>query len=90
MKTLVVDQNRFVLILVSLLIGVGVNVTYGDITPVNERTPQVRDAIVAAVPDVNNANQVTAAHLAAITQINLNSKEHHNIKRRPILRACQH
>ena len=36
-------------------------------TPVSERTPQVRDAIVAAVPGVNSASDVTAAHLAAIT-----------------------
>ena len=40
----------------------------GDIlTPVSERTPQVRDAIVAAVPGVNSADDVTEAHLAAIT-----------------------
>ena len=30
------------------------------------RTPQVIDAILAAVPDVNNVNDVTEAHLAAI------------------------
>ena len=38
-------------------------------TPVSQRTPQVRDAIVAAVPGVNSANDVTAAHLAAITHL---------------------
>ena len=76
MKTLVGNQKCFVFILVSLLIVVGVNVTYGDITPVSERTPQVRDAIVAAVPGVNSANDVTAAHLAAITYLALdNNKE---------------
>ena len=35
-------------------------------TPVSERTPEVRDAIVDAVPGVNSAADVTAAHLAAI------------------------
>ncbi|MYA98496.1 leucine-rich repeat protein, partial [Candidatus Poribacteria bacterium] len=39
--------------------------------PVAARTSQVRDAIIAAIPSVNAANQVTAAHLAAITTLNL-------------------
>ena len=43
---------------------------YADITPVKDRTPQIRDAIVAAVPGVNTADDVTAAHLAAITTLN--------------------
>ena len=38
-------------------------------TPVSERTPQVRDAIVAAVPGVNSANDVTEAHLGTITSL---------------------
>ena len=38
----------------------------GD-TPVCDRTPQVRDAIVAAVPGVSTCGDVTEAHLAAIT-----------------------
>ena len=42
--------------------------------PLRERTPQVRDAIVAAVPGVNNADDVTVAHLAAITTLYLNGK----------------
>ena len=37
------------------------------LTPVCDRTPQVRDAIVAAVPSVSDCNNVTEAHLAAIT-----------------------
>ena len=42
------------------------------VTPVSDRTPQVRDAIAAAagVP----ANQVTEAHLAAITSLDLSLK----------------
>ena len=42
-----------------------------SIIPVNQRTQQVQDAIVAAVPDVDNADAVTAAHLAGITQLSL-------------------
>ncbi len=38
--------------------------------PLSERTPQIRDTIVEAVPGVNNADDVTAAHLAAITSLN--------------------
>ena len=41
------------------------------ITPLSRRTPQVRDAIVAAVPDVNSANNVTKEHLAAITSLSI-------------------
>ena len=43
----------------------------GEITPVSRRTPQVRDAIVAAA-GVNSANDVTEAHLAAITTLRVN------------------
>ena len=43
-------------------------------TPVCDRTPQVRDAIVAAVPDVSTCGDVTEAHLAAITNLNLGYK----------------
>ena len=42
-----------------------------EIVPLNDRTPQVRDAIVAAVPGINSANDVTAGHLAEITSLNL-------------------
>ena len=38
-------------------------------TPVCDRTPQVRDAIVAAVSGVSNCRNVTEAHLAAITPL---------------------
>ena len=48
--------------------------SYADITPVKDRTPQVRDVIVAAVPDVNNADDVTAAHLANIKKLDLSKK----------------
>ena len=45
-----------------------------DVTPVSERTPQVRDAIVATVPGINAAADITEAHLAAITTLNIRSK----------------
>ncbi len=48
--------------------------------PLSERTPQVRDAIVAAVPGVNNADDVTVAHLAAITQLNLSDQSITSLK----------
>ena len=41
---------------------------------VSDRTPEVRDAIVAAVPGVTDAANVTAAHLAAITALNLRNE----------------
>ena len=60
--------TTFIVFFTHILLG------YADITPVQDRTPQIRDAIVAAVPGVNSANDVTAAHLAAITELNLQSK----------------
>ena len=42
-----------------------------EITLVCDRTPQVRDAIVAAVPNVSICGDVTGAHLAAITELDL-------------------
>ena len=40
-----------------------------------ERTPQVRDAIVAAVAGVTDCSAVTAAHLAGITELDASSEE---------------
>ena len=45
----------------------------GGLTPVSQRTPEVRDAIVAAVPGVNSVNDVTEAHLGAITTLRVNA-----------------
>ena len=44
------------------------------------RTPQVRDAIVAAVPGVNSANDVTEAHLKTITRLDLSDKSITSLK----------
>ena len=49
-------------------ITVTINVT--DV-PVSQRTQQVQDAIVDAVPDVWNADEVTPEHLAAITRLDI-------------------
>ena len=52
------------------MLVLGMNVT-GYALPVSDRTPQVRDAIVKAVPNISDAANVTTAHLAAITSLNL-------------------
>ena len=44
------------------------------VTPVCDRSPQVRDAIVAEVSGVNTCGAVTEAHLAVIKSLNLTSK----------------
>ncbi len=53
----------------SATIAVTINITDVEegTTPVSERTPVVRDAIVNKVPDISNAADVTEEHLAAIT-----------------------
>ena len=51
-----------------------------SITPVSDRTPQVRDAIVAAVPGVNSSKDVTAAHLSSISLLNLKEKSITSLK----------
>ena len=63
----------------SATITVTINITDVDedtsITPVSDRTPEVRDAIVSAISGVSNPADVTAAHLAAITgTLDLRSK----------------
>ncbi len=49
-------------------------VSRADVTVVSDRTPSVRDAIVAAVLGVDNASEITEAHLATITNLNLRAK----------------
>ena len=72
MKPVMGQQKCSGLILVILLVVVGIQgASFADITPVSDRTQQVRDAIVAAVPNVSDAANVTAAPVAAITSLNL-------------------
>ena len=63
-------------------IDVTINVTDVNetITPVNQRTQQVQDAIVAAIEGVDSADDVTAAHLAAITTLILRDKSITSLK----------
>ena len=50
------------------------NISDTTITLVSDRTQQVQDAIVAAIDGVDSATDVTAEHLASITEISLYSK----------------
>ena len=59
--------------------SITVNITITDvddtsITPVSNRTPEVRDAIVSAISGVSDPADVTATHLATITSLNLRDK----------------
>ncbi|MDE0687246.1 MAG: cadherin domain-containing protein [Candidatus Poribacteria bacterium] len=76
MKSLIVNRKIVVSIFTMLLIY-GIQTTgYGQqpFTPVNDRTPQVRDAIVALIPGVDSADDVTAAHLSLIKNLNLSEQ----------------
>ncbi len=54
--------------------------SYAEVTPVEERTPAVRDAIVKAIEGVDAAADVTDAHLASITALNLRNKDISELK----------
>ncbi len=71
LKTQYLNQKHVVSILIILLIAFAHLTSYAAVTPVTDRTPQVRDAIVAAVPGINTASDVTETHLAAITALDL-------------------
>ena len=61
----------------SAAIAVTINVTdvdEGEITPVSDRTSAVRDAIVNAITGVDDAAEVTEAHLATITTLSIESE----------------
>ena len=74
MTTQFVHAKGSLFVLIGLLLVAAVNFPrYGHTTPVRERTPQVRDAIVAST-GVNSANDVTETHLAAITSLDLSRK----------------
>ena len=73
MKKLITNQKCIVwTLLTTLIIFSAVNIAWA--LPVDERTQQVQDAIVAAVDGVSAAADVTDTHLAAITTLNLRSK----------------
>ena len=65
------NMRFFQLIIAFFLISLSMHSTsYADITPVSDRTSQVRDVIITAA-GVNTASEVTDTHLAAITRLNL-------------------
>ena len=75
MKLLFEKKRNILPIFLTIFMVFGILMSgYADITPVQDRTPQIRDAIVAAVPGVNSANDVTAAHLAAIATLEASKK----------------
>ena len=82
MKTLTVNRKIVVSIVAVMLLIYGIQGTdyvqaqgnAPELAPVSDRTPQVRDTIVALVPGVDSANDVTASHLALITNLNLSEQ----------------
>ena len=75
MKLLIEKRKWTLAIFFTLLMFFGTHLLgSADVTPVSGRTPQVRDAIVATVPGINAAADITEAHLAAITTLNIRSK----------------
>ena len=82
MKTLILNRKIMLSIVTAMLLIYGVQgIGYvqaqnnvPELTPVSDRTPQVRDAIVTLVPGIDAADDVTAAHLALITNLNLSEK----------------
>ncbi len=57
------------------IIDVADTITSTAAVGVSDRTPEVRDAIVAAVPNVTDAANITDTHLAAITSLDLRNKD---------------
>ncbi len=77
MQTLSMNRKIVMSIVIVMLLIYGIQTTsHGQqqFTPVSERTPQVRDAIVALVPGVDAADDVTAAHLSLINNLNLSEQ----------------
>ena len=68
MKVLTVNRKIVLSIVAAMLLIYGIQGTGNlqaqenapELTPVSDRTPQVRDTIVALVPGVDSANDVTA------------------------------
>ncbi len=72
MNTLSFQNKLVIYILLVILTIIGTNfMSFADATAVSERTSEVRDKIITTVPGVDNAGDVTEAHLAAITSLDL-------------------
>ena len=82
MKTLTLNWKTVLSIVTAMLLIYGMQGTGNvqaqenapELTPVSDRTQQVQDRIVALVPGVDSADDVTAAHLALITNLNLSDQ----------------
>ena len=82
MKMLILNRKIMLSIVAVILLMYGVQGTgyvwaqnnAPELTPVSDRTQQVQDTIVALVPGVDAAGDVTAAHLALITNLNLSDQ----------------
>ena len=82
MKTLTVNWKTVLSIVTAMLLIYGIQGTVNvqaqgnapEFTAVSDRTQQVQDTIVALVPGVDSANDVTAAHLTLITNLNLSDQ----------------
>ena len=82
MKTRIVNRKIVVSIVAVMMLIYGFQGTgYGEpqndapeFTPVCDRTPQVRDAIVSIVPGVSDCKDVTKSHLALIINLNLSDQ----------------
>ena len=86
MKPLVTNKVFRFILLACLIVFSIQNLSYGQqdnlltqgITPISERTPQVRDAIAAAIGvDVDEINET---HLKAVTSLNLRDKSITSLK----------
>ncbi len=74
-------SNRVSFLLIVLVLVIYFTfMSAAEVTLVADRTPEVRDAIVAAIADVDTAADVTAAHLATITNLNLRGKDISELK----------
>ena len=82
MKTLTLNWKTVLSIVTAMVLIYGIQGTdyvqaqnnAPELTPVSDRTQQVQDRIVALVPGVDAAADVTAAHLALITNLNLSDQ----------------
>ena len=74
--TITVDDEELsdTILVIICVIDVNDTVIVSGFVSVADRTPEVRDAIVGAISGVSDADQVTAAQLATITNLNLRGK----------------
>ncbi len=79
LRSKIVKVNKM-LSIVLLCVFVFCFMSYAEITPVADRTPAVRDAVVKAIEGVDTAADVTDAQLASVTVLDLRNKEISELK----------